>query len=217
MRVNDLITNMRYTLADPDQQRWTDARLVQLINEAQNDIAKRTKFFKSDYTYTFTGNTVTIDPYIISVFRIATLNGEHIPWVTQDELDRMYPDWRVAESEDIIQYIVSDRTLTGQIMVYPKITVGATISITATVVPYPVDLVSSDIQVPVIFDSAIMFYVTGRALRDDMDVQNRAIGNEQLQLYLNEIKQLQADINSNFKRQVSPTIKYYNPFNNWDK
>lgn len=217
MRTTDLLVDIRYTLADTKGQRWSDDRLISLLNQAQVDIAKRTKFFKSDYTYTFSGTTVDIAPEIISVYRVSTLTGEHIPWKTQDELDRMYPDWRTHEADDVVRFIVSDRTLTGQLMVYPKITNQTTINITATVVPIKVDLEKSDLQIPIVFDTALRYYVVAMALRDDMDTQNRATGNEHLQLYLTEIKTLQADINSNFKRHVSPTIKYYNPFNNWDK
>lgn len=216
-RVTDILDNARYTLADTKKQRWTDDRLLSLVNQAQIDIAKRTRFFKADFTFSFNGNVVELPTEIISIYRISTLTGEHIPWKTQDELDRMYPEWRAHESDDIITYIISDRTLTGQLMVYPKIKVNTTINVTATIVPYPVNLTDSDLQIPIIFDTAIGYYVVGRALRDDMDLQNKQTGNEHFQLYLNEIKTLQADINSDFKRHVSPTIKYYNPFNQWDK
>jgi hypothetical protein len=43
-------------------------------------------------------------------------------------------------------------------------------------------------EVPEMFDKAIKHYVVGAALRDDRETQNRAMGNEELQLFSEELQ-----------------------------
>jgi hypothetical protein len=43
-------------------------------------------------------------------------------------------------------------------------------------------------EVPEMFDKAIKHYVVGAALRDDRETQNRALGNEELQLFTEELQ-----------------------------
>ena len=48
MRIANLLLRIRDTLADPKKERWSDERLVRLIDEAQKDIAIHTHFFKNE-------------------------------------------------------------------------------------------------------------------------------------------------------------------------
>ena len=48
-RIEDILTRARDTLADPGKDRWTDERLLRLVDEAQEDIAKQTKLLKGTY------------------------------------------------------------------------------------------------------------------------------------------------------------------------
>lgn len=218
-RVQELLINIRYTLADTSKQRWSDERLVALLNEAQNDIAKRSDWFKYAFTYTFTGTSVAMDVTMLAIYKAEDINGVSIPFIQQDELDRLIPNWRtdVGTTADSIQYIIIDRSLTNAITVYPHMTLPTNLTITASVIPTPVDLVSSDLQLPIMADSALMYYVTGRALRDDLDLQNRTIGNEQLSLYEAELKKLLSNRINNYKRYSNRTIKFTSPFMRWDK
>ena len=38
-------------------------------------------------------------------------------------------------------------------------------------------------------ETPLMHYITGQALRDNQDVQNRSLGNEELQLYYNMVEE----------------------------
>jgi len=55
--------------------------------------------------------------------------------------------------------------------------------------PATIESEEAELEVDPAFDKAIKFYITGMALRDDKDVQNRSIGNEELQLFQIELKQ----------------------------
>ena len=45
-RVADIITRARDTLADPKKERWSDDRLLRLLDEAQKDFARQTSLLK---------------------------------------------------------------------------------------------------------------------------------------------------------------------------
>ena len=49
--------------------------------------------------------------------------------------------------------------------------------------PHTLVDVDSELEIDSAYDKALKFYTTGMALRDDNDVQNRAIGNEELALF----------------------------------
>ncbi len=55
--------------------------------------------------------------------------------------------------------------------------------------PSTITSINSTLDIGDIYDSALKFYVTGKALKDDMDAQNRAAGNEELGYYERELKE----------------------------
>lgn len=59
--------------------------------------------------------------------------------------------------------------------------------------PSTVTSINSLLEISDIYDMAIKFYVTGKALKDDMDAQNRAAGNEELNYYERELREATKD------------------------
>ena len=57
--------------------------------------------------------------------------------------------------------------------------------------PIYVTFVLEDPEILDVFDTALVRYVTGTALRDDIDTQNRSMGNEELILYQNELNDIE--------------------------
>lgn len=55
--------------------------------------------------------------------------------------------------------------------------------------PNNITSIYDELEISTSFDRAIKFYVTGMALRDDRDTQNRAVGNEELQFFQIELQQ----------------------------
>jgi hypothetical protein len=60
-----------------------------------------------------------------------------------------------------------------------------------------------DPELPDAFDTALVKYVTGTVLRDDIENQNRAMGNEELTLYMNELADVEA-----IAKQSSTSVAY---------
>lgn len=78
---------------------------------------------------------------------------------------------------------------------------------------YPIKITSVDdeLELTQLYDKAITYYVTGKALRDDMDAQNRQVGAEELSFYERELMEAKRDniVDSNV---VVPTVKYRGAF-----
>jgi hypothetical protein len=55
--------------------------------------------------------------------------------------------------------------------------------------PETISSVEDLLEIDELFDKAIKYYVVGKALRDDMDTQNRAVGNEELGFYTRELEE----------------------------
>jgi hypothetical protein len=59
--------------------------------------------------------------------------------------------------------------------------------------PSTISSVSDTLEINDVFDRAMKYYITGIALRDDKDTQNRQIGNEELQFFQVELNQALKD------------------------
>lgn len=79
--------------------------------------------------------------------------------------------------------------------------------------PTSITSLGDDIEIDDSFDSALKYYVVGKALRDDMDTQNRTVGNEELQFYDRELRQAIKDDVVDFTRSVQYKAKYQGAFN----
>ena len=66
----------------------------------------------------------------------------------------------------------------------------------------------SDMELDSIYDDAIVFYVTGRALRTDRDSNNRAFGNEQFTLYEGMLAKANKKESSNNNSAMHKDVPY---------
>jgi len=75
-------------------------------------------------------------------------------------------------------------------------------SLTVYYLKNPDDITSLDdvLEIDSIFNAAIKYYVVGKALRDDMDTQNRVVGNEELDFYARELTEAISDDEQDFTR-----------------
>lgn len=59
--------------------------------------------------------------------------------------------------------------------------------------PSTILTIEDSLEIPEIYDTALKFYITGHALRDDMDAQNRQMGLEELNFYTRELLEATKD------------------------
>lgn len=226
-RVSDILVRARDSLADDAKNRFTDARLIRLLNEAQLQVAVATKVLRTEVISTITpfASTICLPENCISVLRVEW-EGVKLELKSHDEMDIKDKKWKATTGlvpttvvydlrepstlqlwpalqyddsvlsnlglvTDMTGAVIADdfgvaETITGSVVIgQPTFGVLATIQIAeySLVIQYarkPAVIVSIDdtIEVPDIFDSALKHYVVGMALRDNMDIQNRQVGQE---------------------------------------
>ena len=99
-RIVNILTRARDTLADPLASRWTDDRLLRLLDEAQKDVAKQTKILKGthDMALTIGVSNYTLPDNVWLITR-ATFDNYEIPLVSYDQQD-----------EQARKEVIADRT-----------------------------------------------------------------------------------------------------------
>lgn len=115
--------------------------------------------------------------------------------VAADTITPSTPAYGVATSGD-----VQADTLSSPFGVVTGFTVQSNSFLTVYALANPKDLLTSTdaLQINSVFDRALKFYVTGMALRDDKDTQNRQIGNEELQFYQIDLRKAMEDATHDF-------------------
>lgn len=87
-RITDILAKARSTLGDTGKNRWSDDRLLQLVDEAQKDINRQVRVLKGETTFGIIDGvrlyTLPSDVYIITR---ATFNDEKIDLVSYGNMD----------------------------------------------------------------------------------------------------------------------------------
>ena len=88
-RIDDIILRTRDVLADLDQQRWTDAQLLRLVDDGQKDIATHSKILKSSYTFSLADgvHTYTLPDNIWLITRASDQDGCRLALISYDSMD----------------------------------------------------------------------------------------------------------------------------------
>lgn len=87
-RVSQIISKARYTLADVEAQRWSNDRLLQLVNEAHEDIAIRTELIKASYNIYLRPGIANYDlPTDVWSIRRVTYNNSPLVLTSYDAID----------------------------------------------------------------------------------------------------------------------------------
>lgn len=240
-RINTIIKKARYALADPDSVRYSDARLLSLLDSAQKDIARQTRLLKDTMSIPLAigqaDYTMPADTWLITR---ATFDNELIPLVSHDKLDSSNPRWS-TDAGPKVEAIVYDRRNVTSIKVYPipnkdyvtnSYTVSPVEGVTVSVGEEPAvpifgvltalgytslfspsvygvvtdintvtgilrinyikdapDLLAanSELVLSSLFDTALEYFVTGRAFMDDLDTQYQNKGVAVMTMYQREL------------------------------
>lgn len=146
-RIENILLRARDTLADPNKERWSDDRLLRILDEGQKDLCRQTKVLKGQYEFILEVGVHTYElPTNIWLITRASYANEEIQLYTYDNMDermrkqrlsRQYNDsrergqgyssaidyvgqsrWELDESDRINALIYDNRNL-GEIRVYP--------------------------------------------------------------------------------------------------
>lgn len=283
-RIATLILRIRDSLSDHEADRWSNDRIIRLIDEAQTDIVIKAKLLRAKVeipiiadisTYSLPSKATTLTRVITTSAAPTTdetQDRSKIPIVSHDQMDSLDSTWETRVG-DGIERIVFDKLNKGQFKVYPIPSIGDTVSayvftadegvitdvtedtvdafgvttdltttatlttefssdfgvvtdmssaITSILVYYlrrPTPITdyaeidaSQHLEISLEYDKAIKHYVVGMALRDDKDTQNRTMGNEELLLYVGELKIAAGDSGIDFTAAPQREAKYNTGF-----
>lgn len=115
-RTLDIINDARLVLADPNKTRWSDERLLALLNTAQIEIATKANLIKRTVTLSVLKNKNTYDlPDDIIFLERAYYDGKPLRMVDYKQVDNLGRD-RVAARPT---HIVFNKHPRNQIVLYP--------------------------------------------------------------------------------------------------
>ncbi len=87
-RIDNILTRARDSLADHAKQRWTDDRLLRLVDEAQKDIARHSRLLKGTFDVALSTDIHTYElPEDMHLIVRATYDNCDIPLVSYDTMD----------------------------------------------------------------------------------------------------------------------------------
>lgn len=119
-RIADIITRVRDTLSDPAGDRWTDTRLLRLIDEAQKDICKKSLLLRERVGVAIIAGIATyqLSERTIHFLRFVDDEGSELEVISHEEMDKLDSDWEIREGPEI-ERIVYDKLNPRQFKVYP--------------------------------------------------------------------------------------------------
>jgi len=120
MLAKEVLKNARYTLSDTAKQRWTDERLLAILNDGLLDIAMRTTIFVENVIVVLTNTVVEIDLSEIAtkIVRVEYLD-EPVPFMSIDEMYAKFGSRWQTEEGDKLKALVYDKQPRGVVRTYP--------------------------------------------------------------------------------------------------
>lgn len=119
-RIEEIIKKARYSLADPNAERYTDARLLEAISEGQRDIARQTRLLKAELDITLSqAEPIYKLPDDLWLITRASYNNTPIPLMSYDRMDAEDCTW-FTRFGDVVDALVYDKRNMHEIRVYPR-------------------------------------------------------------------------------------------------
>ena len=228
MLASDVITKVRYSLSDLDSSnyRWSDDRLISLLNDVLLDLALTTKLYnKFSYLKLIKNETdYNINDIALKLLRVEYLDKK-LDFVTHNEMDSCNLNWRNDTGPAPTKVIFTLSSGVG-FTLYPKLDLGESLITENSLAGIITSIVYKDFKLilesnigdisplnlsnyiklyyiakpATVFKltdtldtvvessmiNALVKYIVGTALRDNIDANDRQMGNEDLMLYQNQ-------------------------------
>lgn len=120
MLAKDIIKEVRLILADRHGERWSDDRLLLLLNNGIRDIAKNTVIFTESIYYKVINSVYDVDlsDSVVKFLR-ADYMEKPLKWLTYAQADHeLGEDWQ-AKTSDKITHLIYDQQKAGALRLYP--------------------------------------------------------------------------------------------------
>lgn len=178
--VSELLDNVREVIQDGLAVRWSDAELIDYLNDAvrsaimiKPDINPITEVFVCVEGYKQNWSSLTTElVQLLDVISNTTAGGgteTPITFVKRNVMDLELPTWRTAPLNTTIQHYMYDPRQRDVFYVYPPAQAGATIEVCYTGVPDLATDVTDEVPLIDIYAPALTNYVIWRAYTKDSD------------------------------------------------
>lgn len=118
-RITNILQRARDTLADPDEERWSDARLIRLLDEAQKYIARKLDLLHGITDIEIVTNQWLYDlPDDLWAITRATFDNTPIPLLSYQDMDARSRNWETDDGNGIEALIYNLRN-PQEIRLYP--------------------------------------------------------------------------------------------------
>lgn len=118
-RIQKILRLVRDSVADPNQERWTDERLIRILNEGQKDIARQTRILKGEIGLTLvTGQPVYELPEDLWLVTRIAFDNKVLPLMSFDEMDDCNLCW-YTDTGNRVEAMVYDKRDIHRIRAYP--------------------------------------------------------------------------------------------------
>ena len=148
-RVADILVNARDSLSDPNGTRWSDARLLRLLDAGQKLIARQTRMLKSIATINIRAGVAVYElpdnAYLLTRARHDT--GEVIKLRTREWMDEYSPTWE-TDTGSVIEFIIFDKLKAKELLVYPIPTASDAVEFDSIVSDFGVTATSTGDSLP---------------------------------------------------------------------
>ena len=118
-RIADILTRARDSLADPNKERWSDDRLLRLLDEGQKHFAREAKLLKATSTQSLFPNQATYTlPSNCWLITRACFRDQVIPLVSHERMDELDSNWYTDTGSSVAK-LIFDKRLPEEIRTYP--------------------------------------------------------------------------------------------------
>lgn len=117
-RIEKILLRVRDTLADPNGERWSNERLIRLLDEAQKDICRRAKLLRAKTQFiVFDGQEYYQMPDDFLLLDKVYINNQPIPLVGHTDLDAQWDKWDTLKGR--VSGVIYDKQRRGKIRLFP--------------------------------------------------------------------------------------------------
>lgn len=118
-RIADILTRARDSLADPNKERWSDDRLLRLLDEGQKHFAREAKLLKATSIVNLFPDQATYTlPSDCWLITRACFKDLVIPLTSHERMDELNTNW-YTETGSAVERLIFDNRLPEEIRTYP--------------------------------------------------------------------------------------------------
>ena len=199
-RVEAILSKVRANLSDLDKERWTDEQLITYIDSAQKELVALTGSLKDViYINLVNGEQVyTLPDEVINILAVF-YNSKKLPFKAMDEEF-------LTDDKGLPQYVLTNMVNDGKIILYP-IPDGIDeendyLKVFITKMPRQITSVDNILDINGMYDLAIEYYVTYRALIGNQDTVSLQLAAEFKSKYLQYLDLLNKNSSISYKQFI---------------